>query len=125
MLLTNVLLLTLLIAKFNSSYLTGKEHADYHYVNNMLKILDEYKHKSVMPPPIGIIVDVVTYPIRQNCCKCTSSVQPESTPDCDIFSSSLIRHRYLSTIIKDAIKKHNKEYRSDQSKRDHLDSRLS
>ena len=117
LLLTNVLLLNLLIAKFNSSYQTMKEDSDYHYVNNVIITLDEYEHKSIWPPPIGVIIDVVTFLIRKERCKCTSSVQPENTTDCDIFSSSHSSHRYLTSIIKNAIKKHNKEYRRDQNTR--------
>ena len=113
MFLTNVLLLNLLIAKFNSSYETVKEDAEFHYVNNILVILDDYENKSVLPPPLGVILDVGRLLLiwYKKGCKCSCSGQPENNSDCDIFSSSHSSHAYLTAIVRNAIKKHNKEYR--------------
>ena len=125
LLLTNVLLLNLLIAKFNSSYQTVKDDADYDYVYNVLDILHEYEHRSVLPPPLGCISDVITFlRFHKNRGKRTSSMHPENTPDY-IFSSSHSRHTYLTAIVRDAIKKHNKEYKRVNNKREYLDSSLS
>ena len=52
---TNVLLLNLLIAMFNSSYEKVRENAEYHNTIRMNKVLLEYQGKSILPPPFSIV----------------------------------------------------------------------
>ena len=52
---TNVLLLNLLIAMFNSSYEKVIENAKYLNTIRMNKVLLEYQGKSILPPPFSII----------------------------------------------------------------------
>ena len=54
LLFTNVLLLSLLIAMFNSSYERVKDDAEYHNVMHMNEVLLEYQDKSVLPPPLSV-----------------------------------------------------------------------
>ena len=56
LLFTNVLLLSLLIAMFNSSYEKVKAHAQYHNVIHMYGILLEYQDKSFVAPPFTLLV---------------------------------------------------------------------
>ena len=52
---TNVLLLNLLIAMFNSSYEKVRDNAEYHNTIRMNKVLLEYEGKSILPPPFSIV----------------------------------------------------------------------
>ena len=53
---TNVLLLNLLIAMFNSSYNRVKGLSDFYNINYMYDILLEYETKSPVPPPFVVFV---------------------------------------------------------------------
>ena len=55
LLLTHILLLNLLIAMFNSSYVDVKEDTEYHHVLHMNDLLIEYSEKSAVPPPFVIL----------------------------------------------------------------------
>ena len=63
---TNVLLLNLLIAMFNSSYNRVREETDYHNVSHMYEVLREFEAKSVIPPPLVFIKYVYML------CKCVT-----------------------------------------------------
>ena len=52
---TNILLLNLLIAMFNSSYEKVRENVEYHNNIRMNKVLLEYQGKSILPPPFSIV----------------------------------------------------------------------
>ena len=53
MFVTNVLLLNLLIAMFNSSYNDVKRKSEYHSYQLMYDLWVEYERKNVLPPPIS------------------------------------------------------------------------
>ena len=54
LLFTNIMLINLLIAMFNSTYIKIEEDAAYYNVINMNEVLLEYKEKLPLPPPIVI-----------------------------------------------------------------------
>ena len=51
LLFTNVLLLSLLIAKFNTSYESVHKESGYHNIVHMHEVVLEYENKSAIPPP--------------------------------------------------------------------------
>ena len=55
LLFTNVLLLNLLIAMFNTSYKRVESDSAFHNVINQIDFLREYEQRSVFPPPFVII----------------------------------------------------------------------
>ena len=59
LLFTNVLLLNLLIAMFNSSYERVRSDTEYHHVKHMNLILSEFSRKSPIPPPLVLVQHVL------------------------------------------------------------------
>ena len=102
---TNILLLSLLIALFNSSYETVKHDTEYHNILSMRHMLYEYEKKSIFPVPFVVL----TYPcklIQWLCHKhCCSKFSCKTHSDSSGSSGSLFKNK--SDLLQIDITKHN------------------
>ena len=81
LLFTNVLLLNLLIAMLNSSYAKVEQDTAFFDVIHKIEILQEYRSKSIFPPPLVVIDYLLVIPIRmcvQSIKKRSQKVEPNS-----------------------------------------------
>ena len=61
LLFTNILLINLLIAKFNSSYEDTQKNARHICAQEMADLLKEFEYKSIIPPPFVILTYIPRY----------------------------------------------------------------
>ncbi|XP_070182999.1 transient receptor potential cation channel subfamily M member-like 2 [Littorina saxatilis] len=65
---THVLLLNLLIARFNATFEAVKKEAERHQAWQYCQLVQEYKNRSLLPPPCNILRLLIT-PVIQLCAK--------------------------------------------------------
>ncbi|EGD82042.1 ADP-ribose pyrophosphatase [Salpingoeca rosetta] len=81
MLIANILLINLLIAMFNDTYARVKEEAETLWRKQNYELLDEYRHKPLLPAPLSLIAYVVRLALwaGKHVHKCTSCCGPTET----------------------------------------------
>ena len=104
LLFTNILLINLLIAMFNSSYEKAIDETEYHNAMHMTELLSEYEGKYVIPPPFTLL----TYIPRIVCAlnKYVATKCPCSNNDPDVTTPAGQTDQEVGDIIKAAIAKH-------------------
>ncbi|XP_070179130.1 transient receptor potential cation channel subfamily M member-like 2 [Littorina saxatilis] len=65
---THVLLLNLLIARFNATFQDVEDEAERHQAWQYCQLVQEYKHRSLLPPPCNILRLLIT-PVINLCAK--------------------------------------------------------
>ena len=103
LLFTNILLLNLLIAMFNSSYVNVKQESIYHHLRHMHTVLTEYRNKSFLPPPL-VIFDYI-YRIIKKCCNRRQDGGETSRVEQSMDS---VTRKAIQDVIKTAVDEHDK-----------------
>ncbi|UJR11064.1 hypothetical protein I4U23_015247 [Adineta vaga] len=83
---SNVLLLNVLIAMFNEKILRVQEKSNELWRYQRFWLINEYKDKTVLPPPLNILCYLIQFLNYVICCKCRSRSSALLDPDSDISS---------------------------------------
>ena len=88
LLFTNILLLNLLIALFNSSYSRVEADSNFHSIINKVEFLREYQNAPILPPPFVLVSYFIMF-IKSLSGKCRKN---QVEPDKSIKSEELVKH---------------------------------
>ena len=93
LLFVNILLLNLLIALFNSSYMRVAGDSAFHNVIHQIEVLNEYKDKSVLPPPLVLFHYAMMLPFKL--CKKIAARVSSKTQESDFQFKSINLDRII------------------------------
>nr|ACD54609.1 transient receptor potential cation channel protein-like protein [Adineta vaga] len=82
---SNVLLLNVLIAMFNEKILRVQEKSNELWRYQRFWLINEYKDKTVLPPPLNILCYLIQFLNYVICCKCRSRSSALLDPDSGII----------------------------------------
>ena len=104
LLFTNILLINLLIAMFNSTYNDVADDADYHYVMYMNDVLLEYKDKWLLPPPLIILTYIPR--LFWKCCK-----EKEKSTDRKVYEFENEKSDFMEETVKASVVQQRQQYK--------------